>query len=214
MRRGLDGFSCFYPGLMRFSRPTEAVSQTFGGEIARGKHLFPFRTEPLSLSAPMVLGGQPPGRVGRRRSYLEPPSRAALSLPARGSRARSLRVPLGRQLLLRAGAIVQMMRSTRGQVGAAHLTLANRLRLDPVLAERREVDHEVGRVEQPLSNVNQLFHGREGMDRVGRHPLFAGELAQQASLDMFGQMGRPVLLVHSSGPQGPGEGSAPFAARL
>jgi hypothetical protein len=37
--------------------------------IARGKHLFPFRTEQLSLSAPMVLGGQPPGRVGRRRFF-------------------------------------------------------------------------------------------------------------------------------------------------
>src|SRR5262245_64843405 len=79
MRRGLDGFSCFYPGLMRFSRPTEAVSQTFGGEIARGKHLFPFRTEPLSLSAPMVLGGQPPGRVGRRRSYSEAADQAGLA---------------------------------------------------------------------------------------------------------------------------------------
>jgi hypothetical protein len=62
---------------VRFSRPTEAVSQFFGGEIARGKHLFPFRTEPLSLSAPMVLGGQPPGRVGRRRSFHESRPRAA-----------------------------------------------------------------------------------------------------------------------------------------
>jgi LAGLIDADG endonuclease len=34
---------------------------------AAGKHLFPFRTEKLSLLAPMVLGGQPPGRVGSRR---------------------------------------------------------------------------------------------------------------------------------------------------
>jgi hypothetical protein len=73
MGRGLDGF-LLLPGLMRFSRSTEAVSQTFGGEIARGKHLFPFRTEPLSLSAPMVLGGQPPGRVGRRRSFTRGPS--------------------------------------------------------------------------------------------------------------------------------------------
>ena len=31
--------------------------------IARGKHFFPFRTERLSPSAPMVLGF--PGRVGR-----------------------------------------------------------------------------------------------------------------------------------------------------
>lgn len=41
--------------------------------IARGKHLFPFRTEPLSLSAPMVLGPQGPGRVGRRRFFLIAP---------------------------------------------------------------------------------------------------------------------------------------------
>lgn len=40
----------------------------FSVAIARGTHLFPFRTEPLSPSAPMVLGGKPPGRVGRRRS--------------------------------------------------------------------------------------------------------------------------------------------------
>ena len=35
--------------------------------MARGRHLFPFRTEQLSPSAPMVLGPQGPGRVGRRR---------------------------------------------------------------------------------------------------------------------------------------------------
>mgnify|MGYP006337069615 CR=1 FL=1 len=72
------------PGLMRFSSSTEAVSKPFGGEIARGKHLFPFRTEPLSLSAPMVLGGQPPGRVGRRRSYVRAAQWAALLPPLRG----------------------------------------------------------------------------------------------------------------------------------
>src|ERR1019366_6867021 len=38
--------------------------------MARGKHLFPFRTEQLSPSAPMVLGSQEPGRVGRRRFYV------------------------------------------------------------------------------------------------------------------------------------------------
>src|SRR3954453_6283762 len=35
--------------------------------MAWGKHLFPFRTEQLSPTAPMVLGSQGPGRVGRRR---------------------------------------------------------------------------------------------------------------------------------------------------
>src|SRR6476659_7120221 len=38
--------------------------------MARGRHLFPFRTEQLSPSAPMVLGPQGPGRVGRRRLYV------------------------------------------------------------------------------------------------------------------------------------------------
>jgi hypothetical protein len=41
--------------------------------MARGKHLFPFRTEPLSPSAPMVLGPQGPGRVGRRRFFYTNP---------------------------------------------------------------------------------------------------------------------------------------------
>ena len=40
--------------------------------IAEGKHLFPFRTEPLSPLAPMVLLGSPSGRVGRRRIFLKP----------------------------------------------------------------------------------------------------------------------------------------------
>ena len=34
---------------------------------ARGIHLFPYRTQKLSLSALMVLGWKRPGRVGRRR---------------------------------------------------------------------------------------------------------------------------------------------------
>ena len=39
--------------------------------IARGKHLYPSRTQKLRLSAPMVLGWKRPGRVGRRRIPLE-----------------------------------------------------------------------------------------------------------------------------------------------
>src|SRR6185312_6845718 len=39
---------------------------TIWAVIAAGKHLFPFRTEKLSPLAPMVLGEQSPGRVGRR----------------------------------------------------------------------------------------------------------------------------------------------------
>ena len=35
--------------------------------MAKGTHLFPYRTQKLSLSAPMVLGWRRPGRVGRCR---------------------------------------------------------------------------------------------------------------------------------------------------
>src|SRR5271155_140924 len=45
-----------------------SVFRAFPVAFARGKHLFPFRTEQLSPSAPMVLGLKGPGRVGRRRS--------------------------------------------------------------------------------------------------------------------------------------------------
>src|SRR5215218_10989317 len=74
---------------MIFSRNvSEALAAVFKGcggglakfpvAMARGKHLFPFRTEQLSPSAPMVLGPQGPGRVGRRRfAYDEPPPWAA-----------------------------------------------------------------------------------------------------------------------------------------
>src|SRR6476659_5088846 len=54
--------------------------------IATGKHLFPFRTEKLSPLAPMVLGEQSPGRVGRR-PFSSPAG------PGNGARSRS--EPLG-----------------------------------------------------------------------------------------------------------------------
>ena len=70
MVRGLDGY--FHS--RSFARPTVQFSSSGGGlvshlsvVIARGPHLFPFRTEQLSPSAPMVLGLAGPGRVGRRR---------------------------------------------------------------------------------------------------------------------------------------------------
>ena len=52
-----------YAGLAREPSTISAV-------IASGVHLFPFRTEKLSPIAPMVLGAQAPGRVGRRRISL------------------------------------------------------------------------------------------------------------------------------------------------
>src|ERR1700709_984752 len=53
------------------------VSHLFPVALARGKHLFPFRTEQLSPSAPMVLGLKGPGRVGRRRFLFEASDRPA-----------------------------------------------------------------------------------------------------------------------------------------
>ena len=70
MGRGLDGLTFVVPArlLCSFEGPLEGeVSRSFPVVMARGKHLFPFRTEQLSPSAPMVLGPQGPGRVGRRR---------------------------------------------------------------------------------------------------------------------------------------------------
>src|ERR1700683_1857540 len=74
MGRGLDGyFDIRSLALCSFEGPRRVVSARPPVAIARGKHLFPFRTEPLSPSAPMVLGPQGPGRVGRRRFCVKEP---------------------------------------------------------------------------------------------------------------------------------------------
>ena len=69
MGRGLDGFLILAVALCSFEGLGGVVSRLFPVALARGKHLFPFRTEQLSPSAPMVLGSQGPGRVGRRRFF-------------------------------------------------------------------------------------------------------------------------------------------------
>ena len=94
MGRGLDGFF-IYPGRGIDTRCGDcAVLRDRGGVVfrpfpvalARGKHLFPFRTEQLSPSAPMVLGSQGPGRVGRRRFFSRcgPPVRRPVAAPCVG----------------------------------------------------------------------------------------------------------------------------------
>src|SRR4051812_3333857 len=95
MLRGLDGYFLilvvgqlcgfqapawtrrWLPSLWR--RRVAGGLSPFSVVIARGRHLFPFRTEQLSPSAPMVLGLRGPGRVGRRRitSASGPPFEAA-----------------------------------------------------------------------------------------------------------------------------------------
>ena len=37
--------------------------------MAEGIHLYPYRTQKLSLLTPMVLGGRPPGRLGSCQTY-------------------------------------------------------------------------------------------------------------------------------------------------
>jgi hypothetical protein len=90
MGRGLDGFLISVKevvpavALCSFEGPGRAVSRLFPVALARGKHLFPFRTEQLSPSAPMVLGPQGPGRVGRRRFLCTSRPRAARRRPYSG----------------------------------------------------------------------------------------------------------------------------------
>src|SRR3954453_214478 len=55
--------------------------ERFPVALAWGKHLFPFRTEQLSPTAPMVLGLHGPGGVGRRGFFpREPPVGGSSSL--------------------------------------------------------------------------------------------------------------------------------------
>src|SRR4051812_18814949 len=69
MGRGLDGFFVDSRSLAGCAVLKARGPDKFPVAIAWGKHLFPFRTEQLSPTAPMVLGPQGPGRVGRRRSF-------------------------------------------------------------------------------------------------------------------------------------------------
>jgi hypothetical protein len=60
------------PTIYHLYEPTLLMigKQSFPVTLAKGPHPFPFRTRPLSPSAPMVLRGRPRGRVGRRRGII------------------------------------------------------------------------------------------------------------------------------------------------
>src|SRR3954452_6913495 len=81
---------CSFEGLwtrvppLRSRAALRAGLEQFPVALAWGKHLFPFRTEQLSPTAPMVLGLHGPGRVGRRRFFtLEPPPGRLVAVNAR-----------------------------------------------------------------------------------------------------------------------------------
>ena len=50
-----------------FQGTDKTIPEEIPVTMAKGSHLFPYRTQKLSLSTLMVLGWQGPGRVGRRR---------------------------------------------------------------------------------------------------------------------------------------------------
>ena len=59
--------------------------------ITKGSHLFPYRTQKLSPSVPMVLGWRRPGRVGRCRIPYRSAAKAAERISLTGSRSLNLR---------------------------------------------------------------------------------------------------------------------------
>ena len=63
--------------------------------LAERLHPFPSRTRKLSSPAPKILGGQPPGKIGRRRDFHFPPFAARL----RARRRTRARWPFGRSIL-------------------------------------------------------------------------------------------------------------------
>src|SRR4051812_31541205 len=172
MGRGLDGF--FSASCRR-----SAVFKLHGGR------LYPFRWRDSERETPLPIPNRavkPLSADGTwRATSWESRSPPVLlkSRPTGGSFfARTRRAPPGGNRLerlsgdppLHAVAVVQVVRRPGGEADRPPLALANGLGLHAVLAEGREVDHQIGRVEQPLSYVNELSHGREGMDGLGRNP--------------------------------------------
>ena len=95
--------------------------------MAAGKHPFPFRTRKLSPPAPMVLGGRPPGRVGRRRVF------SKMTPAHRGGRHRVRQVSQGP-----AGSVTPSNdRTSSGRSAAASRDATNKASpLDPPDARR------------------------------------------------------------------------------
>jgi hypothetical protein len=62
------GLEFFFDARARYGVLKGMRTDRFPVAMAAGIHPFPSRTRPLSPPAPMVLGGRPPGRVGRCRN--------------------------------------------------------------------------------------------------------------------------------------------------
>jgi hypothetical protein len=177
-------------------RSFEGLRETSQGSpvaMARGRHLFPFRTEQLSPSAPMVLGPQGPGRVGRRRfrdqrwaAPLGGPSCVCRTRSSRASRRRpAVAGRARRRASRRVGARVQSrdlrrhcIRPRSGDrpalVDAAVRPGARRLRLPrggAAAGRRRSVDAAAGREHErrtPCAAGGGAGHSRDVDDQHGR----------------------------------------------
>ena len=79
----------------------DAGASTTWAVIAAGIHLFPFRTEKLSPPAPMVLGAQAPGRVGRRPPFRRPGIRSGFLVATTLKAAARGRCPCTRARVVR-----------------------------------------------------------------------------------------------------------------
>ncbi len=126
MGRGLDGYLISVHWRCVVLRVRGDRSHRFPVAMARGKHLFPFRTEKLSPSAPMVLGPQGPGRVGRRRfSYRSGcpvrPERSAVRVSAVSPRTDDATARLSCRIEGIGGPLVdQAAHGRKGQMGFLH----------------------------------------------------------------------------------------------
>ena len=151
--------------------------------IPAGKHLFPFRTEKLSLPGPMVLGGQPPGRVGRRRLTSQSPRLRRALLVLRETRA----FPAGRPGQARcarvspAGGGRRVAASTaprrRGEAAPTSLR-GSEFFSPPVRVERAQALHALAdrRVRREQGGEADLCERVDRVERLGRRAR--GELEQ------------------------------------
>ena len=102
--------------------------------MAKGIHLFPYRTQKLSLSAPMVLGWTRPGRVGRCRIQTkELPEMGVLFLCRSGARQRRFAVCLK-----------ELCHAAHGTIRAAARACLGPKAPDPILGMTNEEFPEMG----------------------------------------------------------------------
>ena len=74
------------------SRRVKALTAKYGNPVAIAKriHLYPSRTQKLSSLALKILGGQPPGKLGRRRFFLRPHGQEVKTSPFHGGNPGSI----------------------------------------------------------------------------------------------------------------------------